>query len=119
MGEGIKNKFRLLCFLLKVDYEFFTQEQGGTRTPTENEAPFLADSLVPGQLSRLCGVPRDGTFLITYTHAAASRDDYKSSRAPPSKVITAWILDNVAASTAPRYCFHSSRPLYVLSQFNP
>ena len=89
MGEGIKNKFRLLCFLLKVDYEFFTQEQGGTRTPTENEAPFLADSLVPGQLSRLCGVPRDGTFLITYTHAAASRDDYKSSRAPPSKVITA------------------------------
>lgn len=34
-------------------------------------------------------VPRDGTFLITYTHAAASRDDYKSSRAPPSKVITA------------------------------
>lgn len=45
-------------------------------------------------------VPRDGTFLITYTHAAASRDDYKSSGAPPSKVITAWILDNVAASTA-------------------
>lgn len=44
-------------------------------------------------------IPRDGTFLITYTHAAASRDDYKSSGAPPSKVITAWILDNVAAST--------------------
>jgi len=34
-------------------------------------------------------VPRDGTFLITYTHAAALRDDYKSSGAPPSKVITA------------------------------
>ena len=81
--------FLCLVFPLTVDYDFFTQGQGGTRTPMESEAPFLTGSLVPGWLSRLGGVPRDGTFLITYTHAAASRDDYKSSGAPPSKVITA------------------------------
>lgn len=81
--------FLFLASTLRPIINFFTQGQGGTRTPMESEAPFLVGSLVLGRLSRLGGVPRDGTFLITYTHAAASRDDYKSSGAPPSKVITA------------------------------